>query len=260
MTDGAVDLGRLPAGAGATGLAWGLVGAAAVALVAVVRSRHSTLGGPAALGLGTMAALVAWSATSITWTPAPDLAWLSTNRTAVALAAMAIGVALAIGTRDPARRLAIGIAVAAMPILGWALATRVVPELLSPAGEGPRLAAPIGHANTLALVAVFAVPGALCLTATRRWRPAGAAVAMIPLLVVAMSGSRSGILALAAAVALALWLQDDRPSMLAALGAAIVGALPAAVYALGAGAFTAEPVLEDPASRRGAGLDRKSVV
>lgn len=254
MTDGAVDLGRLPAGAGATALAWGLVGAALLALGAVVRSRRSTLGGPAALGLGAIAALVAWSAASITWAPAPNLAWLATNRITVALAAMVIGVALAIGTRDPARRLAIGIAVAAVPVLGWALASRVVPELLSRAGDAPRLAAPIGHANTLALVAVFAVPGALCLAAARRWRPAGATIAMVALLVVAMSGSRSGILALAATVTLALWLQDDRPSMLASLGAAVAGAVPAAVYALGAEAFTTEPILDDPATRRGAGL------
>ena len=36
MTHGAIDLGRLPVGAGAGALAWGLVGASTLALVAVV--------------------------------------------------------------------------------------------------------------------------------------------------------------------------------------------------------------------------------
>lgn len=254
MTDGAIDLGRLPAGAGSTALAWGLLGAAVLAVGAVVGARPRSWGGPAVLGLGAIAALVAWSALSITWASAPDLAWIATNRVALGLAALLIGVALAVATRDPARRLAIGLAVATVPVLGWAIASRVLPEFLSPAGDAPRLAAPIGHANTLALVAVFAVPGALCLAADRRWRPAGTIVLMGALLVVAMTGSRSGILALAACVALALWLQTDRPAMLGALGAAVVGAAPAAVYALTAGPFTSEPVLDDPSARRGAGL------
>lgn len=254
MTDGAIDLGRLPAGAGATALAWGLVGAALLALGAVGVSRRRSWGGPAGLGVGAIAALVAWSALSVTWASAPDLAWLATNRVAIGLAALTLGIAVGVVTRDPARRLAVGVAVAGMPVLAWALASRVLPELLSPAGDAPRLAAPIGHANTLALIAVFAVPGALCLAADRRWRATGAIMLMGALLVVAMSGSRSGILALATSVVLALWLQADRPAMLGALGAAAAGAAPAAVYALTAGAFTSGNVLGDPVGRRGAGL------
>ena len=254
MTHGAIDLGRLPVGAGATGLAWGLVGSSALTVAAVAVSRRCAWGGPARLAVGAMSALVAWSALSMTWAPAPDLAWLATNRVALGLAALVLAVGPALVAADPARRFAIGVAVAAVPVLAWALGSRVLPELLAPIRDTPRLTAPIGHANTLALVAVFVVPGALCLAAQQRWRRTGAIILMLGLLVVAMSGSRSGILALATSIALALWLQADRPAMLGALGAAVFGAVPAALYALTAGPLTTEPILDDPAGRRGAGL------
>ena len=254
MTDGAVDLGRLPVGAGATALAWGLAGASALALAAVVRSRASGWGGPGQLCVGAISALVGWSALSIMWAPAPDRAWLATNRVAIGLAALVLAAALAIATRDAARRFAIGVAVAAVPVLAWALGSRVAPELLAPIDDAPRLAAPIGHANTLALIAVFVVPGTLCLAGQRRRQPIGAIILMLGLLVVAMSGSRSGILALGATIAVALWLQADRPAMLATLGAAVLGAAPGAVYALSAGPLTTRYALGDPADRRSAGL------
>ena len=254
MTDGAVDLGRLPVGAGATALAWGLVGASALAVAAGAHSRASGWCGPGRLCIGAISALVGWSALSIMWAPAPDHAWLATNRVAIGLAALVLAVGLAIATRDPARRFAIGVAVAAVPVLAWALGSRVVPELLAPIDDAPRLAAPIGHANTLALIAVFVVPGALCLAAQRRRQPIGAIILMLGLLVVAMSGSRSGILALGATIAVALWLQADRPAMLATLGAAALGAAPGALYALWADPLTTAYALGDPADRQSAGL------
>ena len=206
------------------------------------------------MGTAGAAGLLAWSAASIAWASAPDLAWLSTHRTAVAFAALVTGSALATRLDDAARRLAIGVAVAATPVLLWALGSRVIPDLLAPLDDTPRLSAPIGHANGLALVAVFAVPGALLLASTRRWRDAGAVLAMGALLVIALTQSRSGLLALVAVVALALWLFPARPRVIGALGAAILGMLPALVYGLTAGSLTTEPTLREPADRRGAGL------
>lgn len=257
MADGAVALGELPAGGGSTALAWGLTGAAALALGAVVRTRDSAWRGPAALAVGLGAAFVAWSAVSIVWAPAPDRAWLATNRVGIGLAVLVLAVALTTGRRDPARTFAIGIAVAAMPVLAYALGSRVLPELLAPLEDRPRLAAPIGHANTLALVAVFVVPGAFALAATRRWRPAAGAIMAVGLLVVVLTGSRSGLLALMAALAIGVWLQPNRPALLTVLGAGIVGAVPAAIYGLTADPLTTGPfpnTLVDPSDRRGAGL------
>jgi O-Antigen ligase len=254
MTDGGIDYGLIPASAGAAALAWGVVVAAALACAAVWHSHGRAWGAPAVLGVGAMAGLVAWSAASIAWAPALDRAWLATNRMGLGLAALVFGVAMTVGARDPARRLAIGLAAAGVPVLTWAIGSRVFPELLAPIDDKARLAAPIGLPNPLALLAVFVVPGALCLAADRRWRRQGAVILMAGLLVVAMTGSRSGILALLACLGLALWLQEDRAAMLTVLGAAVVGMIPATVYALGAAPLTQASFLPPPAERRGAGL------
>ena len=254
MTHGGTDLGRLPVGPEATALAWGAVGAALLAVVASWLSRGMSWGRTAMFGLGAFGGLVAWSAASMAWSAVPDLAWLTTNRLAFGLAALTLGVGLSVGRHTAARDLAIGLAVATVPILAWALGSRVLGEWLAPTVDPPRLVAPIGHANTLALIAVFAVPGALCLAADRRWRRHAAVILMVALLVVAMTGSRSGLIALVAGIGVAVWLQPNRPAMLAALWAGLVGAIPAVVFALGTAEFTTEPFLSDPADRRGAGL------
>jgi O-Antigen ligase len=254
MTHGGIDPGRLPVGSAATALAWGLFGAAVLAAAASWTSRGLSWGRPAAIAITLLGGLVAWSAASVTWSPVPDLAWLTTNRIALALAALALGTCMSLGRPDAAQQLAIGLAVASVPILVWALGSRVIPEWLAPTLDTPRLAAPIGHANTLALVATVAVPGALLLAGTRRWRRHGALILMGAVLVVAMTGSRSGLIALVVCIGLAVWLQPKRAEMLAALGAGLAGAIPASVYALGAPALTAEPFLGDPATRRGTGL------
>lgn len=251
---GGIDLGKLPPDRGAGGLTFAVILWPAIAVAALWWGREHGWPEPARWGIAAGAGLVAWSALSIAWATAPDLAWLSTHRTAVAVAALVTGVALATRRRDPARDLAVGVAVAAVPVLAWSLGSRVVPDLLAPIDDTARLSAPIGHANGLALVAVFAVPGALLLASTRRWRDAGVVIAMGALVVVALTGSRSGVLALLATVALACWLFPARERVLGALGAAILGAVPATIYGLAAGPLTAEPALPDPAERRGAGI------
>lgn len=251
---GGIDLGKLPPDRGAGGLTLAVMLWPAIAVAALWWGREHGWPGPARWGVAAGAALVMWSAVSITWATAPDLAWLSTHRTAVAAAALVTGTAVATRMGDPARRLAIGVALAAVPVLLWALGSRVVPDLLAPIDDTSRLAAPVGHANGLALIAVFAVPGAVLLAATRRWRGAGTVVAMGALLVLALTGSRSGILALVGAAAVAVWMFPARDRVLAALGAAVLGGLPAAVYGLTAGPFTTEPTLAEPAERRGAGI------
>lgn len=251
---GGIDLGKLPPDRGAGGLTLAVIVWPAIAVAALWWGREGGWPGPARWGVAAGAALVTWSALSIAWATAPDLAWLSTHRTAVAVAAMVAATAVATRMSEPARRLAIGVALAAVPVLVWALGSRVVPDLLAPIDDTARLSAPIGHANGLALIAVFAVPGAVLLASTRRWRDAGTVIAMGALLVVALTGSRSGILALVGVVAIALWMFPARDRVVATLGAAILGALPAAIYGLTAGPLTAEPSLPEPAERRGAGI------
>jgi O-antigen ligase len=251
---GGIDLGKLPPDRGAGGLTLAVILWPAIAAAALWVGRERGWPAPARWGVAAGAGLVAWSALSIAWASAPDLAWLSTHRTAVAVAALVTGAAFATWRREPARDLALGVAVAAVPVLVWALASRVVPDLLAPVDDTSRLSAPIGHANGLALIAVFAVPGALLLASTPRWRDAGAVMGMGALVVVALTGSRSGLVALVATVALAVWLFPDRERVLAALAAAAAGAVPAVVYGLTAGPLTTTPTLPEPAERRGAGI------
>ena len=253
MWGGGIDLGNLPAGRGAGGLTAALILAPLCTVVSLWWARGRAWDVPARAGTAAAVGLLAWSAASIAWASAPDLAWLSTHRTAVAVAALITGCALATRLDDAPRRLATGIAVAAAPVLLWALGSRVIPDLLSPLDDTRRLSAPIGHANGLALIAVFAVPGALLLASGRRWRDPGTIIAMGALLVVALTQSRSGLLALVAVIALALWLFPGRAKVVATLAAAILGMLPALVYGLTAGPLTADP-LPGPAGRRGAGL------
>jgi hypothetical protein len=246
--------GRLPPERGAAAFAAAIVVAGALAAAALWRGRRDAWRGPAALGVGAMAGLVGWSALSITWASAPDLAWLATNRLMLALWALVLGLAIARRVADPATRLAVGVSVAAMPVLVWALGSRVVPDLLAPFQDTSRLTAPIGHANGLALVAVMAVPGALLLAAPGRFRPVAVAMLTVALVVLPLTGSRSGMLALVVAVALGLWLLPHRAQSVSALVAAIAGAVPAVWFGLTAGPLTDGPLLPAPSERRGAGL------
>jgi hypothetical protein len=254
LSGGGLDLGRLPAGRGAYGLALGAIvgGALATAAVAVGGRRRWTKA--AVVAVSALGGLVVWSASSIAWASAPDLAWLTTNRLVFAFEALVLGVALGAATVDAVRRMAIGVSLAAAPVVVWSLLTRVAPELLAPGGDTARLAAPFDHANTLALIAVFAVPGGLMLVAEGRWRGAGVFITMCSVMVTAMTASRSGMLALMAAVAVLLWGAMDRVAVAGALGAVLLGALAPTGFALTAGAFTSEPVLSDPSERQGAGL------
>ena len=251
---GGIDLGKLPPDRGAGGLTLAVILWPALAAGALWWGRDHGWPDPARWGVAAAAGLAAWSAVSITWATAPDLAWLSTHRTTVAVAALVTGVVVGTRVSDPARRFAVGVALAAVPVLAWALGSRVIPDLLAPIDDTSRLAAPIGHANGLALIAVFAVPGAVLLASTRRWRDAGTVIAMGALIVVGLTGSRSGLLALVGAATVAVWMFPSRERVLATLGAALIGALPAIVYGLTAGPLTTEPTLPDPAERRGAGI------
>lgn len=254
LTGGGIDLGNLGGGWGPAGLAGALVVGPALVLVLLWRDRGGVWDGRTSVAVGGLAALLAWSALSILWASAPDLAWLSTNRTGLALAALVAGIVVARRIEQAPQRLAIGVALGAAPVLAWALAVRVIPDLASPLDDTARLAAPLGNANALAAFAALALPGALILVASRgRGRDVTLALLVAALLVVVLTGSRSGALAAGATLACAVWLLPRRAQVLAAIGAAVIGVVPAAVYALTADALTAKP-FPAPALRRDEGL------
>jgi hypothetical protein len=254
LTGGGIDLGNLGGGWGPAGFAVACVAVPALTLVLLWRDRGRAWGAWTHVAVGGLTALAAWSALSIIWASAPDLAWLSTDRTALALGAMVAGAAIAHRVDQAPLRLAIGVALGATPVLGWAIAVRVIPDLASPLGDTARLAAPLGNANALAAFASLALPGALILVAGRgRGRDLTLPLVVAALVVVVLTGSRSGALAAGATLACAVWLLPHRPQVLAASGAAVIGAIPAAVYALAADGLTATP-FPPPAARRDEGL------
>src|SRR5581483_5561855 len=233
--------------AGAPAAAWALWRARGAP---ALRSR------PALLGLGGLAALAAWSGASITWARAPDLAWIEANRTLLALAALAAGLALGSLLPDAGERLAAGLSVAAAPAVAWGLGSKVLPTLLGADGDPARLQTPLGYSNALALVVVMALPGVLWAGARPRARrylpPLAAAWGAAMLVTLLLTYSRGGLLALLVALVAVLGLAPWRlGAAVTALAAAIGAAIPAA-YGLTAGGLTADGLLAS--QRRDAGL------
>ena len=127
-----------------------------------------------------MGGLTAWAALSMLWAAAPDLAWIDANRQAIALCALALGLALGALLPDAPRLLGLGLSAAAALPVALALGSKILPGLLGADGDLARLAAPVGYWNALALVAVFAVPGLLWLAGAHAAAPVGAAGGRAP--------------------------------------------------------------------------------
>ena len=244
VLDGGLDVGRPGNRDGALGLLLAVVGSSVAAVLALLLrpSRPTRVAGVA---IGAMAGFVAWSALSITWAAGPDLAWVSTNRSVAALAALLIGFGLARTLPNPVATFATVLAAAAGVVVAGALLSRILPGLLAPAVERPRLAWGIGAPNALALVAVMVIPGAALAASSRRRgvRPVALAGMSCALLVVAMTQSRTGLISLGLMVVLVVMLQPHRARTMAALAAAILSVIPAAVFAYTTPALTREPVL-----------------
>lgn len=191
---------------------------------------------PTRLALAGLGGLVLWSAASMLWAAAPDLAWIDANRTAIALAALVIGVAIGSVVAGSPGLLGLGLSAAAMVPLALALGSKVFPTMLGADGDLARLASPLGYWNGLALVAVMAVPGFLWLaggTPRVRGGPVLAALGLTVVVVtVLLTYSRGGILATAMAVAVTTAFLPRRTPALSALIAAILAASLPAVYAL----------------------------
>ena len=136
-------------------------------------------------------------------------------------------------TGQSRQRFAEGIAISLVAIALLALASRLLPHVLSVDEgfrTGPRLRYPLGYWNADGIV--FGIAAALTLwmsrqslTAWLRW----AAVACLPAVLLALyvTYSRGGLLALAVACGCVLILSHDRFWLLATLAAGALGALPA---------------------------------
>lgn len=228
----------------------------ACAAVVLAWDRRALRAAPSRLALVAMGGLTAWAALSMLWAAAPNLAWIDANRQAIALCALALGLALGALLADAPRLLGLGVSAAAtLPVL-LALGSKVLPGLLGADGDLARLAAPVGYWNALALVAVFAVPGLLWLAgahAPRPWvLPVAAGGLTLAILTVLLTYSRGGVISLVAAVVVAMAFLPRRWHAFAALASGAVCALPAAVAGLTDPLLSADQV--PTALRESAGL------
>jgi O-antigen ligase len=201
-------------GGAGDGSLWWLGGGAAVAIVVALATRGVPRG---LLALVPLALLVAWLATSISWSWLPDRSWDYADRGLVYLLFATLGLWLAPRTRE----LAIGLCVLLGAVAVWALAAKVFPPLYDYGPPGPtRLRAPIGLWNQLALLGAIALPLALW-----RKRVSGALLAFAWFVALVLTYSRGGLATAALVTVVYLALADERLERGAVLVAA---ALPAA--------------------------------
>ena len=230
----------VPLAVGAVALAWG----------------RGPLRDPLSLvAMGAAAAIAAWSALSIVWAAAPDLAWIDANRAVLSLAALVLGLSLAALLPRAPLWLGLGISAGAFLPIAIALAIKILPGWLGSDRDLARLAEPVGYWNALALVAAIAAPGLLWLSGRGgRWSPvAGAGLALV-IATVLLTYSRGGVLALAMASGVTVAFLPRRTPPLMALVAAAIGAAWPVAYALSDPLLNADRVPVDLREGAGAGL------
>ena len=235
---------------GDSGVPW--VGGGALLLVAATLAAGGlgllpvpSLDRAAWAAVASLVALVMWMGVSIAWSVAGDLSWSALNKGVVYVAALVLGVALAVLGASTARFLASLLAAIAGAALIWALTGKAIP------GAAPedaltvaRLHSPVGYWNGLALLADGALALGLWLAVTA-WerrvsaRAAGAALLYLAVLAGLLTTSRAGVLGGLLALGIWLWLGERRAESAAA---AVTAAMPAGLVA--AWAFTT-PALTD---------------
>lgn len=237
-------------GSSAEGLAWlgaaALLSAGGLGALALTGVLAVPLPGRSGAALiVAFAGLVAWSGLSIAWSVAPDRSaeWLGRG---LAYAAF-LGLGLLVGGRGVRAAAALLAAVAGAALV-WALLGKVVPALGPADYVSARLRGAVGYWNALALLADAALVLGVWLAARaahpRVARAAGAVLVFLTVLALALTASRTGIVA--AVAALALWLALERERVEAAV-VLVLGGLPAA--AVGAWALTRPALVDADAAR-----------
>ncbi len=188
-------------------LAAGLVVASAVVLTPAVRS---LVEGPkhGLWPVGLLIAFTVLSGLSVVWSVQPDISWQDAERL---LAYSAVfGASVALGRLAPERWPAIlgGVALAAVVVCGYALATKVFPGRLAPANTYARLEEPYGYWNAIGLTAAMGIVCCMWLGARRAGHALLSALAYpamgVMLVTLMLAYSRGALIALA--IGLALWM------------------------------------------------------
>jgi hypothetical protein len=240
---------------------------AAIALVAGVGGLWSgrlriAASATGVVGLLLLVAFACWSGITLVWSVAPDQTWIELNRAFTYV--IVVGVAIALGASYPGaiKLTANGLLAIVLVVTAYALGQKLFPGLhagelfdLNKTGSLPRLQEPLGYWNALALFVVFGVPVALARAVDQRQAPprrlVAACAVQLMVLTIGLTESRGGLLALAVALAVAVWLSGERLRALIWAAAAIAAAIPPLVLGLSLHSLTTPGV--SLSSREGTG-------
>lgn len=219
-----------------------IVAAVAAAALGVGTRRLPGVPRDALIGLCLLAAFAGWGAVTLLWSVAPDQTWVEVNRSVMYV--LVLGMAIVIGAAHPRAPslLANGFAVVAVLVALYAIAQKLAPGLhlsgvfdLNQTGAVPRLQEPIGYWNALALFLVLGAPIVLHLATDAgrpRWRLLAASALELMLVVVGLTLSRGGLLALAVALVIVVVASHKPLQALAWLVLVLGASLPALIVGL----------------------------
>jgi tetratricopeptide (TPR) repeat protein len=243
----------------APGLGLAAIGLACLVLGLMAFGRLPTpvldRGGRLALAAGV--ALVVLSGCSVIWSIAPDRSAgaLGQGLVGAAFVTLGITVAAALGGRA-ARAAAHLVAGLLLAVLGWALVVRIFPALFPDAVRVARLRDPVGYWNALALLAGAAVTPGMWLVAGRSpaRRVVGIALVQWSVVVVVLTQSRTGLVALLLVTALAFVLSERRVETIARALVAAGPGIGVAVWAYSRSALMDAGATRGDRGAAGAGL------
>jgi hypothetical protein len=208
------------------------------AMLTLGAAGRATLARPFYWAAGLILALALFSAFSSLWSGSIELSVIEADRVLVYLGCFLAAFLIA-QTDQTRQRFGEGMAVALIGIAALALASRLLPDVLSVA-EGPetgsRLSYPLGYWNGDGVLFGFAAGLALWLNrhslhAVLRW----IGVLFLPVILLALyfTYSRGGLVALAISCACLIVLSHDRLWLLATLAIGALGAIPAVLATQG---------------------------
>jgi hypothetical protein len=214
------------------------------------------------VGVALLVGFVAWCAISLAWSVAPDRTWTEFNRATAYAIVVVLGLCLGASHPRALERLAVGWLVIAVGVALWAVGGKVAPWIavgpidLNHTSGLSRLRAPLDYWNALALVLAMAAPIALRVAVERALprvaRLAGLAALYLFVVVIALTLSRGGVVALIIALAVATGLAHARARCVVLSVATVVAAVPALAFALTSHALTTDGL--PLAQRTGDGL------
>jgi O-antigen ligase/polysaccharide polymerase Wzy-like membrane protein len=188
-------------------------------------------------GVGLLVAFAAWCTLSLLWSVMPDRTWGEVNRAISYALVLVLAMAVGSSARRAIERVAVGLLVVVVAVALYAFGGKALPGVnihplfdLNHASGIARLRAPLEYWNALALVCVFGVPIAVRIAADTKRRREARLVALagtcMLIVVMGLTYSRGGFLALVAATILMTWLGGARLRGLAILAAAGTAAIP----------------------------------